>query len=124
MEKKNVIDVEDTPLRIMMALIYANKPLTMAELAREAKLDRQLVKYHIPRLIGSGLLLPVEEKGKLYYSPQPCFIDDKISKDISEPFEQVVKKIAKSIICVREEDGETVLKNNLLLYIRMWESFL
>ena len=124
MKRKNVIDVEDTPLRIMMALIYANKPLTMAQLAREAKLDRQLVKYHIPRLIGSGLLLPVEEEGKLYYTTQPCFMDDKISNELAELFEPVIKKIADSIICVRDEDGGAILKNNLLLYIRSLETVL
>ncbi|MDI6860303.1 MAG: helix-turn-helix domain-containing protein [Methanocellales archaeon] len=124
MKRKNVIDVEDTPLRIMMALIYANKPLTMAQLAREAKLDRQLVKYHIPRLIGSGLLLPVEEDGKLYYSSQPCFMDDKIFNELANLLEPVIKKISENIICVRAEDGGTILKNNLLLFIRTWESLL
>ena len=109
----------DIPLKIMFAVITANKPLTMSGIARQAKVSRQLVNYHIPPLIGAGLLIPYDVEDKeLVYSTQPFLMDDKIFKEIGNLFEPVIKKIAENLILDKEMDPENVLKNNISLFLK------
>ena len=105
----------------MMAIIYAGKPLTMSQIAREAKIPRQLVNYHIPRLIGSGLMLPVKEDGMLYYSAQPFIVNHETSKELQNHFEAIVKTIGESIIHLDKNHTEDTMKNNIVLFLKMLE---
>lgn len=113
-----------TPLKIMITLVYAGKPLTLTDLSDHVGIDRQLIKYHIPKLIKNGLLLKVQDNGTTYYSPQQVFIDKKLQDQLSSAFTPVMEIIAKNLIITEDIDPEEALKNNIVLEISVIESLL
>ena len=102
----------DTPTKIMLASIYSGRPLLLSKLAQAAGLPRQVASYHVNRLVGDGLLIPAEEKGKTYYSPQPIFLDDELFSRIVKLVDPVITKISKNLIVADKNDAERVLRNN------------
>ena len=114
----------EIPLRIVLTCVYADKPLSVTQIARKANLPRQIISYHLPRLVGDGLLLPVEQGRTLLYSPQPIFIDEKIFQQITKLMEPMIKKVSENLIVTDKNDAERVLRNNsfLLLTILARES--
>lgn len=114
----------NTPLMIMLELVYAAQPLTLSELSRQVGIDRQLVRYHIPRLLKEGLLLEVGHDKIKRYSPQPIFIDPALIEELKNTFTPIFSKIGGNLIFDKDADVEQVLRNNLLLYMNMIENVL
>ena len=107
----------EVPLRVVLACVYADKPLSVTQIARKANLPRQIISYHIPRLVGDGLLLPVEQGRTLLYSPQHFFVDDKVFSQITELMGPIIKKVSENLIVTNKEDAERVLRNNFFLLL-------
>ena len=107
----------EVPLRIVLACVYADKPLSVTQIARKANLPRQIISYHIPRLVGDGLLLPVEQGRTLLYSPQHFFIDDKIFQQVLKLMGPVIDKVSENLIVPSKEDAERFLRNNVYLLL-------
>ena len=107
----------EIPLRIVLTCVYADKPLSVTQIARKANLPRQIISYHIPRLVGDGLLLPVEQGRTLLYSPQHFFIDDKVFSRITKLMGPVIKRVSENLIVTNKEDTERILRNNFFLLL-------
>lgn len=107
----------EIPLRIVLACVYADKPLSATKIARETNLPRQIISYHLPRLVGDGLLLPVEQGRTLLYSPQHFFVDEKVFSKITKLMEPVIEKVSDNLIVTNKEEGERVLRNNFFLLL-------
>lgn len=107
----------EIPLRIVLAVVYADKPLSATKIARETNLPRQIISYHIPRLVGDGLLLPIEQGRTLLYSPQQFFIDDKIFSQITKLMGPVIDKVSENLIVPSKEDAERFLRNNMFVLL-------
>jgi DNA-binding transcriptional ArsR family regulator len=62
--------------KILMACVLADGPLRAIDISRVTGLRKSTVSFHLPRMVGTGLLLQVEHEGITYYQPQPIFLCD------------------------------------------------
>ena len=119
---KDVDDKDDVEVRILFALL--EKPLRMSHIAKKAKLDRQIVRYHISSLVGKGLILPIEDKRVRYWSLQPIFMTTELMDELMENGVKIVKYIGDNII-VPDGMGGTdmgrIVTNNARLFLQVMD---
>lgn len=78
--------------KILTAIILADKPLRLSEIAEATGLSPPSVKYWLPRMISKGILLKIENEGSYYYMPQAIFIGDFLSEVLGEVYIEVIKR--------------------------------
>lgn len=120
--RKTPLASNEPPLRIMLTVIYANRPLTMTEIASKGNLPRQLVAYHLPRLIGDHLLLPIEPpqgRRNILYAPQPFLADERIFKKIVKLIEPVIDAVSENLLILNKDEAEKALRNNMYILLNL-----
>ena len=116
---KKIAETDSTRFKILFTLIRNDNPMTLTEIAREAKLDKELVLYYLPKLKKDWLILELEDKT---YIAQPFFYEDEIMEDLTALMKTLVKIILRELKedmkgCPSEE-VEKAIKNNLELFIQ------
>jgi DNA-binding transcriptional ArsR family regulator len=78
--------------KILMACVLADGPLRAIDISRVTGLRKSTVSFHLPRMVGTGLLLQVEHEGITYYQPQPIFLCDDLPEMILEIYTSIVER--------------------------------
>ena len=108
-----------TRLKIIYALMRNKEPMTLTEIARETKLDKELVFHHLPKLKEDWVIAELENKT---YSCQSFVYDDDITEDLNNLMKVIVKiilrEIKQEIPDIPEDELEKAVKNNLEAFIQ------
>ena len=118
-EKQGIAETDSTRFKILFTLIRNDNPMTLTEIAREAKLDKELVLYYLPKLKKDWLILELEDKT---YIAQPFFYENEIMEDLTALMKILVKMMLRELKedmkgCPSDEI-EKAIKNNLELFIQ------
>lgn len=114
---KKLNDEVSTRFKIMYALMKAEKPLKIADIARQTGLAEPHVFYYIPRLIKDYL---IQEAPEGYYC-QSFLWDDVIKEDLNNLMKVIVKVILREIHLPEgstKKDLERAMMRNLEIYIQ------
>lgn len=118
-QKKGYIDKSaKAGLKILFALFRENKPIKQIEISKLAGLPRSHVNYHLPKLLGSKLILESEIDGGQYYTLQPFILKDEIFQELIEKTYPIIEIISKNIIFDENDDAEAVLKDNFSMFLK------
>ena len=118
-KKKEILETDSTRFKILFTLIHNTDPMTLTEIAKEAKLDKELVFHHLPKLKKDWLILELEDKT---YIAQPFFYENEIMEDLTALMKILVKIILRELKedmrgCPSDEI-EKAIKNNMELFIQ------
>jgi hypothetical protein len=109
---------KETPLKIFLAVLDADKALREADIVKATGLPKQLVSYHIPLMVKDGLLVPVDIKKIRYYAVQMIFLNDDLFNKLLDSIVPVVKLVASSLVYEHtENDRESVIRNNMIAFL-------
>ncbi len=104
-------DIE-TEQRIFFFLVSSKDPLTKSEIAKRSKMTRQLVNYHLPKLVEKGVVL---FDGDNLYMSQPFFSDLAVQEEVDIALEGLLNIIIKnSVKGDRDINMESMIYNNLV----------
>ena len=117
-KKQEIVEADSTRFKILFTLIRNDNPMTLTQIAKEAKLDKELVFHHLPKLKEDWLVLELDKT----YIAQPFFYDDGIMEDLAALMKILVKIMLREIKedmkeCPSEEI-EKAVKNNMGLFIQ------
>lgn len=108
-----------TRLKIIITLMKKEEPMTLTEIAKETKLDKELVFHHLPKLKEDWLIAELENKT---YACQSFFYDGDVLEDLNNLMKVIVKMILKEIKQeipdIPEDELEKAVKNNLEVFIQ------
>jgi len=82
----------DMRYKIFETLVKSRRMMTLSEIAKRLKTTQQRVSYHMPFLIGSGLVLVEDHK----YFCQPIFLDESLLLSVEEIVADLIREISKS----------------------------
>lgn len=109
-------DTESTRFKIIYALLRKENPLTLTELSKELKFDKELVFHHLKKLKEDYLIAETDDKK---YTLQTFFYDDNIMEILNSGMKSIVLTILRELKDMEytEEQLENAVKNNLQLFI-------
>lgn len=90
LKKKGWIQQDNIPLKIVFSLYNAGKPLSLSEIARMCKSQRQKVDYHIRSLVTKGVIYSNQNN---MYTIQPGLMNSTLV-ELLEPLIAAVLKDA------------------------------
>jgi len=97
----------DLEVLTLFKMIDCGKALTIKEIADMVKEPRQMIAYHLPKMVKKGLVIENEDGS---YIPQLVFLRlDELSEDMSV----LVSKILKMAALDEMEDKSTIVANIL-----------
>ena len=104
-------------LKMVKALIGAEHPLTLTEIATEVSEPKQKVSYHLPILISQGVVLPV---GDTTYAAQDLFA----SEDVATLMEPIIYFIIHNIDAESSDNMESTVMHFLSFFfaVQEWNS--
>ena len=107
-----------TQLKLFLSLFDGDRPMRLSEISEVSGESPQLVKYHLPKMIRDGIIVPLDIDGEKYYSVQFVFLNTVLFEKLSEKIIPVVKTIAENVSYEHtKEDKESVIRNSLLCLI-------
>lgn len=117
----NVID--PTGVRIAFSMYRNKRTMTQSDIARDTKLTRQLVRYHLRSLIEKGLVLEAEYDGDKVYLLQPVFYDEDVIESIIDNIIPIVDHVQKHTIDINcnDEDYKRMMVECIQLIMRFVE---
>ena len=118
-KKQEIAEDDSTRFKILFTLIHNNDSMTLTQIARETKLDKELVFHHLPKLKKDYLVLELDDKT---YIAQPLFYNDGIMEDLSALMKILVKIMLRELKEDMKEfpsdEIEKAVKNNMELFIQ------
>ena len=118
-EKQELVETDSTRFKILFTLIRNDNPMTLTEIAKETKLDKELVFHHLPKLKKDNLLLELNDKT---YIAQPLFYEDDVMEDLNSLMKILIKimlrELKEDMKGFPPEEIEKAVKNNLELFIQ------
>ena len=92
-EKQELVETDSTRFKILFTLIRNDNPMTLTEIAKETKLDKELVFHHLPKLKKDNLLLELNDKT---YIAQPLFYEDDVMEDLNSLMKILIKIMTRN----------------------------
>ncbi len=77
--------------KILRALVLADGPLTLSQVAEASELSKSHVSYWLPRMVDRGLLLRMREDDQTYFLPQPMFLDPAVKEALYATFYPITR---------------------------------
>ncbi|GAG93515.1 unnamed protein product [marine sediment metagenome] len=111
-------DETTTRFKILYSLLRKNKPINLTDLAKELKLDKELVFHHLKKLKEDFLIAELDDKKYICHS---FFYDDDVMEDLNNMMKVIVRIIMRGLkedTDYTEEQLETAIKNNLEVFIQ------
>jgi hypothetical protein len=106
---------------ILSSIVLAGNALRMAGIAEATGLSKPTVKYWLPRMIKSGVLLSFEENGITFYEPQPIVNCPELQDALEDIYSQILDNPEEFFITDQAEcSAEEVLRNNILKSLEMY----
>lgn len=102
----------DKQAKIFLYCYLRGEPLTCYQIAKGVKLDRQLVSYHLKKLVEQGLILRYEKQ----YMVNPVFLDEEAWDCYYNLMINFLKKIKDKILFPENCNKEEVVKNILEVF--------
>ena len=102
---------------ILDTLIKNRHPLNLYRLSQKSKLTHQRIRYVLPRLIRQGLVLPVQNDGKVFYTVQRIHLDRQLADSILKSIVPLMKRVYSELDLEHVESHEDALASNLALFI-------
>jgi len=118
-KKKESLEVDSTRFKILFTLIRNDNSMTLTEIAKETKIDKELVFHHLPKLKKDHLLLELDDKT---YIAQPLFYEDDVMEDLNSLMKILVKimlrELKEDMKGFPSDEIEKAVQNNLELFIQ------
>ena len=105
-------ETAETKLRIVHALIKANKPLGVSDIGRSAGLGREKVRYHMDDLVRWGLIIP--DNDTKTYIAQPLFQERPL---LTEELSPLISVISLCLIYDHSESKDEAITNFLTFFL-------
>ena len=110
-------------VRVAFALFDAEEPLTLMGISRRSGMTPQHVKYHLDRLVESGVIIPLNRDGNKLYTLQPFFYGD-VRDSLYRRFHPIVSDIAANMVFdhIDANGGrrDVALVNSLRMFIALF----
>jgi DNA-binding Lrp family transcriptional regulator len=112
-------DDAETPVKIVLTLVVAKRPLGLGEIAKASHLSKSLVIYHLRKLIDDGIVIQEETR----YSCQPFLLNEH-KEDLAALTSVMVNLVTRDLVIEEglnvEELGRCVLRN-LDMYLQLYK---
>lgn len=107
-----------TPIKIFLTMLDADRPLRPADISQLTGLSRQVISYHVPNMVKDGLVVPLEINGQNYFSVQMVFLNNALFKKLSDGIMPIIRVIGDNVSYEYTDNGkEDVIRNCLIAYI-------
>lgn len=108
----------NTRSAILRTIVNAQKPLSLAAIAKRMKMPAQKIAYHLEFLCDSGLII----KDGYEYFCQPVLIDPDLKAFCAEKMAEIIKTFSAQdsrVVVVNGQDPEDVILNTLHVLIQI-----
>jgi len=108
----------NTRSAILRTIVNAQKPMSLADIAKRMKIPAQKIAYHLDFLCDSGLII----KDGYEYFCQPILINPDLKAFCARKMAEIIEAFSaqdSSVIVVNGQDPEEVILNTLHILVQI-----
>lgn len=108
---------------ILSSIVLAGNALRMTDIANATGLSKSNVKYWLPRMIASGILLSSELDGTILYEPQPLVTCSELQEHLEQIYADILENHDEFFVTDQADcPAEDVLRNNILKSLMLFST--